>query len=562
MINFRENRKFFDKVRNFPVEVYRLDDENTKIYQLMYALLEIGVATPKRLQEAMNVHQQSLANTRFYDLDVMYGDIFRIYRLTDEIYTYNPYADALTQAQWLEIEAKDSQYRHRIALLLSAFQYGGSPQGIAMVAEAACGIKCDVFEVWRDDISAISMTNSPKEFVIVPRAAKGTVRTVSFQDSGDTVTLVSHGLNNGTNVRFTSITSTTGITVNTNYYVINASTDTFQLASTLNGSALPLTTNGSGTIVITIDGPTGERIITDEEEASIINLVNLFKPVNTICNVIENTQVTEVGVNIPYVSANSEGTITRTIIDTHDVIARYVYTQYEDEFCLNDEIPLIDVVEQQNDYIYQLGSLINSIISSDTSMDVLEINAPSSPVFYCKIDDEIVLITDRVKLGTTANEYTYQITRAQEDTVADAHSSSASIMKDFVSLVPESPTSTVIWNPWIEVGLADSPDNFPNGKYPSKADRYDKRGNYIYEYKNQEEYIKNLLVQLKQVNGQGRVGSTIISSITSVDYNSHNTPLITHYRTPLYTSSSNPLIIDYSQLLVPCTSLVTTRVIL
>lgn len=76
-----------------------------------------------------------------------------------------------------------------------------------------------------------------------------TTQAVTFQDTGDTVTLNSHGLSNGTPVSFTSITSTTEITANTVYYVIGATTNTFQLASTVGGSALALTTNGSGSML-------------------------------------------------------------------------------------------------------------------------------------------------------------------------------------------------------------------------------------------------------------------------------------------------------------------------
>jgi hypothetical protein len=72
---------------------------------------------------------------------------------------------------------------------------------------------------------------------------------VTFQDAGDTVTLASHGLLAGDRVSFSSIVSTTGISTNTTYYVINPTTNTFQLSLTSGGSALPLTTNGSGTLV-------------------------------------------------------------------------------------------------------------------------------------------------------------------------------------------------------------------------------------------------------------------------------------------------------------------------
>jgi hypothetical protein len=72
--------------------------------------------------------------------------------------------------------------------------------------------------------------------------------SVTFQDTGDTVTYNSHGLLSGDVVVFTSITSTTGISINTPYYVINPTVNTFQLALTSGGSAIPLTTDGSGTM--------------------------------------------------------------------------------------------------------------------------------------------------------------------------------------------------------------------------------------------------------------------------------------------------------------------------
>jgi hypothetical protein len=72
--------------------------------------------------------------------------------------------------------------------------------------------------------------------------------SVTFQDTGDTVTLVAHGLENDDEVSFAAITSTTGLALNTIYYIVNKTTDTFQVASTIGGSPLPLTTDGSGTM--------------------------------------------------------------------------------------------------------------------------------------------------------------------------------------------------------------------------------------------------------------------------------------------------------------------------
>ena len=87
--------------------------------------------------------------------------------------------------------------------------------------------------------------NLKKSYSTISNAATA----VTFQDAGDTVTLNSHGLLNGDSVVFTVITTTTGISINTRYYVVNAATNTFQVASSLGGAALPLTNNGTGTVV-------------------------------------------------------------------------------------------------------------------------------------------------------------------------------------------------------------------------------------------------------------------------------------------------------------------------
>ena len=72
---------------------------------------------------------------------------------------------------------------------------------------------------------------------------------VTMQDAGDTVTRVAHGLANGTEVSFATIVTTTGVVVYTRYYVINTAANTFQVSLTLGGSAIALTTDGSGTLL-------------------------------------------------------------------------------------------------------------------------------------------------------------------------------------------------------------------------------------------------------------------------------------------------------------------------
>jgi hypothetical protein len=68
----------------------------------------------------------------------------------------------------------------------------------------------------------------------------------TLQDAGDTITRSTHGIVDGTPVKFSRIRSTTGISENTNYYVVNATADTFQVALTSGGAPIALTTDGSG----------------------------------------------------------------------------------------------------------------------------------------------------------------------------------------------------------------------------------------------------------------------------------------------------------------------------
>jgi hypothetical protein len=80
------------------------------------------------------------------------------------------------------------------------------------------------------------------------KALKATGSTAcTLTDSGDLVTSAAHGLSNGYMLSFLTIVTTTGISVSTRYYVISATTNTFQVATTVGGSAVALTTDGSGT---------------------------------------------------------------------------------------------------------------------------------------------------------------------------------------------------------------------------------------------------------------------------------------------------------------------------
>ncbi len=73
-------------------------------------------------------------------------------------------------------------------------------------------------------------------------------QSVTFTDTGDLVGLTAHGFAAGTQVSFPTVTTTTGLTANTRYYVINPLTNSFQIATSAGGSAVTFTTDGTGTV--------------------------------------------------------------------------------------------------------------------------------------------------------------------------------------------------------------------------------------------------------------------------------------------------------------------------
>lgn len=90
--------------------------------------------------------------------------------------------------------------------------------------------------------------NAYEDMVIWDGGTVGLI-TITADSSNDTFTAINHGLTNGQRVVFSNSGGSlpTGITANTNYFVINTATDTFQVSTTIAGSAVDFSTNGTGT---------------------------------------------------------------------------------------------------------------------------------------------------------------------------------------------------------------------------------------------------------------------------------------------------------------------------
>lgn len=117
----------------------------------------------------------------------------------------------------------------------------GSPTPIT---KPGCGVTLGSYTITQTNTSGIEIGQQ----VTAVGTSTTTPAAVTLTDATDLVTRTAHGLQNDDEISFAAITTTTGLVINTIYYVINATTDTFQVAATLGGAALPLTTNGSGTI--------------------------------------------------------------------------------------------------------------------------------------------------------------------------------------------------------------------------------------------------------------------------------------------------------------------------
>ena len=97
-------------------------------------------------------------------------------------------------------------------------------------------------------------------------ALVGTDSPVTFTASTSTVNRTAHGFANGKTVTFWNIASTTGIVNGQVYYVINATANTFQVLTTLGGSAITLTNDGTASLtrykqaIVTVTPQAGQTL--------------------------------------------------------------------------------------------------------------------------------------------------------------------------------------------------------------------------------------------------------------------------------------------------------------
>src|SRR5688572_27317110 len=99
-------------------------------------------------------------------------------------------------------------------------------------------------------------------------AAASIAANINFTASGATLTATDHGLNDGESVTLkTTGTLPGGLSASTEYFVVNATTNTLQLSLTRGGTPITTTSGGSGTHTLLSGRVTYEWQGTDTDTA-------------------------------------------------------------------------------------------------------------------------------------------------------------------------------------------------------------------------------------------------------------------------------------------------------
>ncbi len=141
-------RSIVQKAAHFSESYWKLGADSI-VYKLLDALCRDAGAGNNKKALFVSRLQSSLDSTYFQDLDSFYFGVLGFPRHLSESYDFNPFGNALTADQWIEVLIKDAKYRSRCLDLMSALDHGGSPFGFRMACKAVLGVDCDIFELWK-----------------------------------------------------------------------------------------------------------------------------------------------------------------------------------------------------------------------------------------------------------------------------------------------------------------------------------------------------------------------------------------------------------------------------
>lgn len=166
-------------LESFDPAVFRTDSKSI-LYNFVDALVGTSGAGSLLNQVFVSNLSSALDTCYFNELDYIVGNINFLARTTAESYEYNPLADQLTSDQWDEVRVKDAWFRARIKDFFAACQLGGTPEGIKKCVSAAIGTDCTIQEVWRyiDNFGNLP-SDSPVADLSNPEVALGRADSVT-----------------------------------------------------------------------------------------------------------------------------------------------------------------------------------------------------------------------------------------------------------------------------------------------------------------------------------------------------------------------------------------------
>jgi hypothetical protein len=133
------------RFRHFPSEIYTLTPHSNLVRFLRVLLGDAG-AGQLRKRLVLSRLGQIMSSSYFYDLDSFYGALFGMQRAPAEALSMDPYSDTASPDDWTSAATADASYRNRLFQFGRALEYGPSPVGMKLVAEAILSVTCDIYE--------------------------------------------------------------------------------------------------------------------------------------------------------------------------------------------------------------------------------------------------------------------------------------------------------------------------------------------------------------------------------------------------------------------------------
>lgn len=473
---FAGSKTFEWKVRNFPDEVYafRPDDHLTRLMRVL--LEDAGIGQLKKFQLVAKL-TESLYSTNFHDLDDFFGAYLRLPRTKDEVYVYAPFFDQLTAEEWNEVYLKDAMYRSRVSMMLQSLLRGGTAEGLMMLAEAITGRPCQVFEMWRSPSDTglldVGRLGLGKEFTVVPQLEDGE------ELPRDVLRTLYETLDLLRPVNTLAFVDQDPLEVFVRLPVKHAASPSefweVRTFVTAPATVAPAPGTGPGSDPESDGDPKKRRRRAHGD---------------------------------PTLTGRPPWRPERWLNSEREKEARtFAYQRKQARaWHLNDSVSSASTYRHTPTNIdFEIGTLKRGVSSRSTRLEVeeaiesaLAVSAQPPYGFLVRIGEEVMLV--RGRRSSSLNTYTYTVRRASNsllsrfgrtyNTVRAKHAAGDKVYVAYTPIASPIAPGTQDWTGWMAFDSADSPDNFPAGKYPGDPSRYSTSGDYLFTWDSQAQFVE------------------------------------------------------------------------